>query len=510
MGPGGPESERTSVLVVGGSLTGLAAAVFLATAGVDAIVVEQHDTTSVHPRARLVTARTMELLRSVGLEPAVRAVSEPGPIGFVVAKRLDADYVPTGEHRDETLELSPTGMRLCDQQALEPLLLRRARELAADVRFDTRLIDHRVHGDEVVARLENSGTGQRYTITSDYLLAADGIRSPLRESVGIGRHGRGSLGRSVSAIFDADLEPALRGRRPMAVILSADSALLFARGTTGDRSWQIGFPYDDDEGDADTDVLAELATTLVRRASGIDDLDVTVRSAMAWESAALVADEFRAGPVFLLGDAAHAMPPSGGFGGNTGVQDAHNLAWKLALVGSGRAGAELLDTYDAERRPVAEFTVEQSLGTPGMGFPAGRAAVQLGYRYPLPGRTLGQRERYVDPSRPGGLPGTRAPHVALGPDRSTLDLFGTGFTMVTLTDDARWNAALSPIMGAAPFTVVTIGGEQNRDAVARAYGIGARGAVLVRPDGFVAWRAAERDTDTDASLTRAVQDLLHV
>ncbi|MGW2050972.1 FAD-dependent monooxygenase [Streptomyces sp. NPDC001858] len=510
-------TSTVSVLVVGGSLSGLSSALFLAAQGVDCLLVEQHPGTSVHPRARLVTARSMELLRSVGLEEQVRKAGDPGPIGFVVTDTLaDAHYQPTGDHEDETLEISPTGMRLCDQQLLEPLLADRAVELGADIRFGTTLVEFDQDADRVTAVLRDRDTGDAWRVECDYLLAADGIRSPVRERLGIDRHGPGAMGRSVSAIFDADLTPVLRGRRAMAVIVKRAGAFLFARGNSDSRLWQIGFPYDSAT-DTSPEALHARVRQLVRIAADLSDVQVEVHSAMAWESAALVADRFREGRVFLVGDAAHAMPPTGGFGGNTGVQDAHNLAWKLAAVLRGAAQDALLDSYDAERRPVADFTVEQTLARLGRTDRAvDRATVQLGYRYPAAAVGPGAGQDIAeDPFHPSARPGARAPHVTLlrhGTPISVLDLFGPGFTLLTGPDGDDWIAAArSASTAGTPLAAYRIGDGESlhcpQGDFLETYRMGPGSAVLVRPDGFVGWRAESAGPDAAAVLAGALARL---
>lgn len=512
-------TSRVSVLVVGGSLSGLSSALFLAAQGVDCLLVEQHPGTSVHPRARLVTARSMELFRSVGLEEPVRKAGDPGPIGFVVADTLaDEHYQPTGDHQDETLAISPTGMRLCDQQLLEPLLVDRAVELGADIRFGTRLVSFEQDADRVTATLRHRDTGETWTVECDYLLAADGIRSPVRRQLGIDRHGPGAMGRSVSAIFDADLSPVLRGRRAMAVIVKRAGAFLFARGNRDSRRWQIGFPYDGTTDDS-PQALHERVRHLVRVAAGMPGLEVDVHSAMAWESAALVADRFRSGRVFLVGDAAHAMPPTGGFGGNTGVQDAHNLAWKLAAVLRGAAKEALLDSYDAERRPVADFTVHQTLARLGQTAQAAdRATVQLGYTYPVAAHDPASRPDIAeDPFHPTARPGTRAPHVTLRRDGTTisvLDLFGPGFTLLTGPDGGDWIRAADAIPEAGTgmsLAAYRVGADDSLHCpegdFLKKYRMGSQSAVLVRPDGFIGWRAEAAGPDTAARLDDALAGL---
>jgi hypothetical protein len=235
--------------------------------------------------------------------------------------------------------------------------------------------------------------------------------------------------------------------------------------------------------------------------------------------------------VFLAGDAAHVMPPTGGFGGNTGVADAHDLAWKLAMVANGTAGAELLDTYDAERRPVASLTVEQaytryvlrvdpSLPRDDLAAPLDDASIELGAVY-RSAAVLGPDEDdealLVDPRLPGGRPGTRAPHLPVerdGISASVLDVLGDGFVLLAGPAGQAWcdaTAVVGEDLG-VPLTAHRVAPDA---AVAdpgslfpETFGTGADGAVLVRPDGVIAWRATAAAEDPRAEVERAMRRLL--
>jgi hypothetical protein len=250
---------------------------------------------------------------------------------------------------------------------------------------------------------------------------------------------------------------------------------------------------------------------LAREALGAPELPVEVENVQRWNACAEWAERFQAGRVFLTGDAAHNMPPTGGFGGNAGVQDGHNLAWKLALVLHGLAGPELLETYDAERRPVGEFTVEQAytryvlrlapeLGKDNLQPIVPEFIVELGYRYRSPAvieEDGADGASYENPHEPTAQPGTRAPHLVLqrgGEPVSTLDLPGPGFVLLASQNGEDWCAAARDAASRLGITLdayrIGDGGELD-DAAGRfseVYGTGPKGAVLLRPDGFVAWR----------------------
>jgi hypothetical protein len=217
------------------------------------------------------------------------------------------------------------------------------------------------------------------------------------------------------------------------------------------------------------------------------------------------------------------MPPTGGFGGNNGVQDGYDLAWKLAYVLDGRADESLLETYDAERQPVGAFTTEQAytryvlrldptLGKDDLQPIVPEAPVELGYRH-RSGAVLGadDDETWEDPATPSGRPGFRAPHVPVtfdGGERSTLDLLGRGFVLLAGTDGESWCAAARAAGDSfgVPLDAYRVGAELTDAAgvLETAYGTGTAGAVLVRPDGIVAWRASATHPDPEGELSRAL------
>ncbi|MFF3014814.1 FAD-dependent monooxygenase [Streptomyces sp. NPDC057939] len=508
--------DHVPVLVVGGSLSGLSAAVLLAHHGVECLVVERHPGIGTHPRSRVLTARSGEVLRSVGLEAAVDAVSRR-PSGWYRADTLaDTSYAPLGPAGDPTRPISPAGSRLCDQNHLEPILLADARSSGARVLFGCELtaFDQDPHG--VTARILDRATGRSSTVRCAYLLAADGTRSPVREALGIELHGRRGEPRFLSTVFAADLDPVLHGRRPTAVVFPG-SQVLFARGTPQAPLWEYGIPDSPFVDGAEDEALHRFARERIRQVTGLPDVEPDVRSVLRWGASAVVAERFREGRVLLLGDAAHTMPVIGGLGGNTGIQDAHNLAWKLAAVLHGRAGERLLDTYDVERSRVAAHTLWHVLAT-ARGRPEALhpETLQLGYLYPDPagGPDAGPCE---DPYHPTGRPGSRAPHLWLRNDSgrlSVLDLFGTGFTLLAGPLGACWPSAgrrAAAGLG-VPLAVHRIGGPNGTLRDPRAtfparYGIGPGGAVLVRPDGYVA-RRWDRAPHTRTAAERAVRGAL--
>jgi hypothetical protein len=269
---------------------------------------------------------------------------------------------------------------------------------------------------------------------------------------------------------------------------------------------------------------------MVQTAIGSTEIPETVENVMRWQARADTAEHFRVGRIFITGDAAHVMPPTGGWGGNVGVQDAHNLAWKLALVLNGVAAPALLDSYEDERHPVGEMTVEQaytryvlrtdpSIPRDTMQPLVADINVELGYVYrsaavipeaPVdPGLPLNPRESRA-------IPGTRAPHYWLRKDSrqiSTLDLFGGSFVLIAAPDAAAWSegALRTASELRLPLVALQLGRDGLEDPAGgfnAAYGLEPAGCLLVRPDGFVAWRARGRDDADRERASAALRDVL--
>ena len=497
--------EEIPVLIVGGSLIGLSSAMLLGHHGVPSLAVERHAGTAIHPRAGHFQLRTLEVLRQVGLENEVRDASlltyhPTGGINAVesLAGREIATYV---KELNEGVEgFSPTVRMFVNQDVLEPIIRRRALELGATVSNRTEVVDLEQDDSGVTVTLRDLDIADERVVRARYVIAADGNRSPMRARLGIGMEGYGELSRSITIYFKADCAQLLQGRNQGVIYVHNPALRGFFR---LDRTGGTGFLVINTVGEDVTRPEAvnvsdrltdERARELLRAAIGTDDIPIEVLDVAHWRAESNVATTMRAGRVFLAGDAAHVVPPNGGYGGNTGVQDALNLAWKLAAVIKGEAGEALLDTYDAERRPLARLTVEQAYT---------RSATRV-----VPERGMDDVEPFIDdltmeiglvmrssavipdphgeddgalhlhPTLTRGRPGTRAPHVPLGDNRSTLDLFGRGFALLhgPRTSDLDVPAGVDD-------HVIAPNGFPD------AYGISAEGATLVRPDGIVAWRS---------------------
>jgi 2-polyprenyl-6-methoxyphenol hydroxylase-like FAD-dependent oxidoreductase len=504
-------SERhVPVLVVGGSLVGLTTSALLADQGVPHLLVESHSGTAIHPRAASFHQRTMEIFRSVGLQEDVEdaAADEFKQNGAIVAveslagKELQYFF---RSFNDGVEDLSPTARLFITQVGLEPVLRRHATGLGAEHLFGTELVSFEQHDDHVssVIRPRSGGPDQR--ITSDYLIAADGAHSAVREQLGIPMAGRGSFADCITIYFKADVNP-LIGDRNLSVVYVNNPELLgfFRFSITGDSGFLAVFATSGPDGSRNRqvgeDVSVERCIELVRTAlGGPADLPVDVENVQRWSASAATAASFSSERVFLVGDSAHVMPPTGGFGGNTGVADAHNLAWKLAMVTQGVAGPALLDSYTAERRPISELTVEQaytryvlrvdpSLPQDDLRPPLDDPSIELGaiYRSSAVDASSAPEHELDDPRAQNWAVGARAPHLVLSPDvapRSTVDLAHSGFALLVTDAERAWTeeavAAQSSLR--VPITVHRIDPETT----------GWRGAALIRPDGVLAWKTTE-------------------
>jgi putative polyketide hydroxylase len=555
--------QRVPVLIAGGGTVGLSAALFLAHHGVPALAVERRAGLSIHPRALGIGVRTVEILRSMGLEDPVHSLQRrltPGQ-GRISARSLaSADWTSFSKRVDLSAaasaasasnrgaDLSPVQGGLCSQDLLDEILLAAARERGAEIRFGTEVTAVEQDAEGVTATLaERKGgrlsTAAGSTVRADYLVVADGSGGALREALGVPVSGPGAIGPPiVNVLFRADLREVTQGHEFfLAILENVESDEMKPRllmSVDGRERWILHVSYDPAGGETVEDFTPERCRELVTRAVGAD-LPVEILSVLPWRVAARLADRFREGRAFLAGDAAHVVPPTGGFGMNTGIADTHNLAWKLALTLRGQAGPALLDSYDAERRPVARFTMEQALlrlERPDLHFDPSRTAereqlgiandavVHLGARYDSsaisrskepepdagPAPSLFDLERNLD-----GAPGSRAPHAWLeleGRRVSTLDLAGPGFALLAGAAAEDWCAAARAAaarmdVDLRAFRIAGNAGDAgDGDAVdsegawCRAAGVGDHGALLVRPDGIVAWRARGAEVEGGAVL----------
>ncbi|MBN8987938.1 MAG: FAD-dependent monooxygenase [Rhizobiales bacterium] len=503
--------ERTSVIIIGGSLVGLSASLFLAWRGVPHILVEKHSGSSPHPRAIGFTETSLEHFRAAGIADHIPQVPADMRLRRVKAASL------TGERLEETywtpekwpnrsaVDLSPCTGAAIAQDKLEPILREAARDRGADMRLGVEMVSFAQDDSGVSVRLRPRDGALEYEIAADYMIAASGADSTIREMLGITRSGVGHLRTLRSVLFRCPAADAALASGFQQYEIEQPDLRAFLT-TYGDSRWVLIFDDDRERSEA------ELRTAVLRALGR--EMEFEIITTGRWEMAGRISDRYSLGRIFLAGDVAHQLPPTrGGFGANTGIDDVWNLAWKLQWVLAGTSMPHLLDTYDAERRPIgwlrhqqtfsrpdyakwvdATFEPDRLFGDDAMEFgQLVRSSAVIGAGDDLPAA--------ASPTVWAGQPGTRAPHAWIGRGGetiSTLDLFGKDF--ILMTEDQAWLAAIGglPIKGyLVGFDIVFPEG----GAFETRFGICGKGATLIRPDGIVAWRT---DKSADVGELRRV------
>lgn len=527
------EGERVPVVIVGAGPVGLALAGELAWRGQRVIVLERSDGTIVQPRMDLVGVRTMEFCRRWGLVEAVEASR------YNRALAQDNVYVTSltgfelGRERVSSMNdakpppQSPQKRERCPQDMFDPILADWVRSFPkVDVRYRNEFEAFEERPDSVAVDVRDTDGGRTYRLEAAYLIGCDGASTRVGAQLGIEKIGTPVLTNTTNVIFRSRELASLhdKGEAYRFIILGNEGTWATIVAIDGFERYRFSIVRSPQGGHSRDAIEAA-----IRRAVGCD-FAFDVQSITNWTRAELVAAEYGHGRAFVAGDAAHVMSPTGGFGMNTGIGDAVDLAWKLDALLTGWGGPRLLETYAAERRPVAERNGRESsmnlarmtpLGTlplmleptpAGQRFRAEYGAafsetmrhewftlgIHLGYRYdaspicwpdgseapPMEVATYQQIAR----------PGARAPHVWLGEGRSTLDLFGRGFVLLRF----REGAEVAALLEAARSRNVPLRVEDIRhEAAHAAY---ESNLVLVRPDGHVAWRGDVLPADTEALI----------
>ncbi|MFE7913116.1 FAD-dependent oxidoreductase, partial [Bacillus mobilis] len=527
------KSNYVPVLIVGGGLSGLASALFLAKHNVDYLLIERHSSTAIHPKAGGITFRTMELFRELGLEQKIRSAGKAlencrGRIAVHTISEANKEELAkmraTQYGNDEKLlqkieEISPSKQTACYQIILEYMMLQEARSLGGESSFYHELVSYEQNEQGAIATIRNRETEEESIIHCDYVIAADGAKSKIREQLGISTEGRGTIGGYYMNIyFEADLSEFIQGDAFGFTMVLHPLVLGALIPVDNERRWIYHVSYDPLKGERPDDFTIERCKQIIQTAIGSTNVESEIVSVLPWEASESTAVKFQDNRIFLVGDSAHIMPPTGGFGSNTGIQDAHNLAWKLAAVIKGKANPKLLETYHQERYPVAKLTTDyaSSLLFRAANREEGSLnnmdglAVTVGYQY--------RSEAIVDDSATphrmdivdlSGKPGTRAPHfwgTYDGKEISILDLLGNDFVLLIGAENRDLTECVQDVSSKLGINIkvysVGLRGDfiTQENVFRELYGIENEGVVLIRPDGFIGWRSAKAVINPDVML----------
>ncbi|MEC5240198.1 FAD-dependent oxidoreductase [Bacillus mycoides] len=535
------KSNYIPVLIVGGGLSGLASALFLAKHKIDYLLIERHPTTAIHPKAGGITFRTMELFRELGLEQRIKSAGKAlencrGRLAVhtiaevekeELAKMRTAQYGNDEKLLQKIEEISPSKQTACYQIILEEMMLLEAKTLGGQLSYYHELVSFEQKENGVIATIRDRDTEKESVVHCDYVIAADGAKSKIREQLGISTEGRGTIGGYYMNIyFEADLSEFIQGDAfGFSMILHPEviGALI---PVDNESKWIYHVAYDPVKGERPEDFSIERCKQIIQTAIGSTDIKLEIVSVLPWEASESTAVKFQDNRIFLVGDSAHIMPPTGGFGSNTGIQDAHNLAWKLAAVIKGKANPKLLETYHDERYPVAKLTTDHASSIlfraanreEGNLSNMDSLAVTAGYQYCseaiIDECNTPHRMNIVDLN---GRPGTRAPHfwgTYEGKEVSILNLFGSNFVLLTGAEPSTWTEAARDVSSKLGVNIkvyrVGLSGDfvAQKDVLSELYGIGHGGAALIRPDGFIGWRLEKEVVNPDVVLEEVMGNLL--
>ncbi|MCB1449230.1 MAG: FAD-dependent monooxygenase [Nitratireductor sp.] len=577
----------TDVLIIGTGPAGSATAALLSSYGIENMVVNRYRWLANTPRAHITNQRTMEVLRDLGHDvenEAYMHCSHQDMMGEnVFCESLAGEEIGRmkswGNHpmsKAEHLMSSPTMMNDLPQTFMEPLLFKTACSRGTQARMSTQYLSHLQDADGVTTTCLDRLTGKEFTIRSKYLVGADGGNSKVAENADLPFEGQMGVGGSMNILFRADLSKYVAHRPSVLYWVMQPGAdvggigMGLVRMVRPWNEWLIVWGYDINQPAPEVD--ADMATQVARQLVGDPELEIELISANTWTVNNMYATHMQNGRVFIMGDAAHRHPPSNGLGSNTSIQDAFNLAWKLAAVLRGQANESLLDTYSVERVPIAKQIVtraNQSIGEFGPIFealgmdgstdiekikksmdtrcdatPAAerqrealRKAIEFKkYEFDAHGVEMNQRYKssaavtdgQMEPAleldaelhyQPTTWPGARVPHAWVfdqsGNRHSTIDITGKGrFTLLTGIAGARWVEAVDAATKALGLDIVchVIGPRRalvdHHGEWARAREVSESGCVLVRPDHHVAWRAEEMASDPAGDLIRVLSAIL--
>ncbi|MBT4939272.1 MAG: 2-polyprenyl-6-methoxyphenol hydroxylase [Rhodospirillaceae bacterium] len=512
------------ILIIGGGPVGLALSIDLGWRGVDCVMVERRDGSVGHPKMNQVGNRTQEFCRRWGIGQKVRDLSIPEDFPRNIHFLTSITGYELGRYefparQDVVQPYSPEFMQRCSQIWFDPLLRDEAAEMPNVTQmFFTRLDRFEQDAGGVTAYVTDEKSGEEKVIRAQYMIACDGAESEIRDTLGVELVGDHGLSFNINVFFKSTNHDVLfeKGRATMQWMFNEDGMWADIVAINGKEYWRLSIM----KLPLGTEITDDEAADYIRKAVG-QDFEFEILSVLPWMRKRVVADRYSVGRVHFAGDSVHQMSPTGGFGMNTGIQEAMDLSWKLTAMLEGWGGDNLLASYDAERRPVAQMITDEGArnfvqfsklpNSPEIDqdTPEGEAfrkdftqqlydlqmdreydtnGVVLGYRYEgspiiVPDGTPEPKFEamvYTETARPGH----RAPHAWIGDgeEKSTLDLFGRGFTLLRFDPDVSVEALVAAAAErGVPLTVEDI----DQANIAKIYD---RKLVLIRPDDHVAWR----------------------
>ena len=570
---------NTDVLIIGAGPAGLTAALALSTYGTKVTVVTKHRSLAPTPRAHVTNQRSFEILRDLGIEADARVkATEYGELPDVVycASLAGEEYARwrafgTGPSRiGDYVGSSPCTHADLAQNLLEPILMNHSLARGADIRFNTEFLSFSQDGDSVCTKVLDRPTNTTFEVMSKFVIGADGAKSRVASQLQLPFEGNERIGHSVNILFESDLSRYVEYRPAFLYMMLSkpkdadDLGVSVLRPTRPWAEWLMTSNYS--MAAARASLTEEEAVRVVRDRVGVAELPVQIKTIDPWEIHSLYATRYSQGRVFCIGDAVHRHPPGNGLGSNTAIQDAYNLAWKLALVVQGKASPAFLDSYDQERVPIGkqvvdratkslsiyqpvlealksiDFSIRELEGNQQQGLDAKQHEIHkaiAGDQYDLNTHGVEMNQHYCSSAVvsdgtsipistrdeelyfvPSTRPGSRLPHVWLqlhGHNISTLDLVGKNrFVLLTGIEGFAWIEAMEAAAKALRIVIDThtIGAvsgltdlygewEQIRD-------IDSSGCLLVRPDGYIGFRARKlfESDDLRVILTNSLAQIL--
>lgn len=505
------QTNNTQVIILGGGITGLAAALYLSQQGVDFILLEKHKSTSIYPRARTIDIRTMELFRGLGLNEILREAGKSlAPAWGIIRgdNLLEAMKNPVGKITPAQLieaqnemksftEKSPEMVCRCTQDISEAIIAGIAERQGSDLRFYHQMLSFEQHANEVEVVVQDRKTEEQYTIKAEYLIAADGANSMVREQLAISTSGNGSWTDLLNIYFEADLADLVKGREFSQFLIETPEVTGFLLTINNKDKWAFHLRYHPELGESLADYPEQKLIDILHRILGISGLEISILKVLPWQLTVKIAEQMRVNRIFLAGDSAHTMTPYAGKGANSGIQDVQNLAWKIAAVLKHQAGDVLLDTYNTERQPVGayyatlsgdlanengliDYTLMMTKGKDLLGLP------NYGYY-----SSAVQRDTNLPFTYFIGEPGTRIPHLWLDETHATSSLdWIKGRYVLIINSTNRWQTECDLVRSLFGIHIhlIVLDDQDLTEKWKEVTNVREDEALLIRPDDFVAAR----------------------